>query len=75
MFEVVIQTNDLRGFDESDKCSVSEILLDGILGEEERMQYICSIEIVDEFEDQYKKIQSYIKDMHSHIKGLISSRG
>jgi len=71
MFEIIIQTNDLKHLIEEDKRTASEILIDGILGEEKRMSLICDIEIVDQFEDRYINSQTDIKDLYIHFKNLV----
>jgi len=71
MFEIIIQTYDLQQLDKDDKLTAAEILLDGILGEEKRMIYICCIDVVEEFEHQYRNKKSDIRELNNHINGLI----
>jgi hypothetical protein len=71
MFEVILQTRDLHGFSEDDKIVISEILLDGILGEERRMLFICGVDVTEEFEDSYKLKSSNIKSLSNQMKSLI----
>jgi hypothetical protein len=70
MFEIIIQTHDLQQLDEDDQLNATEILLDGILGEENRMLYVCGFDVVDEFEEQFKSKKSDIRDLNNHIKRL-----
>ena len=71
MFGVIFQTHDLNGFSDIDKIIISEILLDGIIGEEHRMLFICSIDITEEFDDIHKTKSSDIKNLSSQVKTLI----
>lgn len=70
MFEIIIRTPALNGLGESDKRTAAEILLDGILGEEERIQTISSIDVVEEFEWSYKGKTSNIKNLPDHLNTL-----
>jgi len=71
MVEVIIQTCDLNGFSEEDKLTITEILIDGIIGEENRMLYICNIEVVKEFEEKYKMKSNNIKTLSQFIPTAI----
>lgn len=70
-FEVIIQTRDLDGLSEDDKLVASEILLDGILGEEIRMLHISCIDVVKNFDNQHIGKSSAIKYIDSHLKTLL----
>jgi hypothetical protein len=70
MFEIIIQTRDLHELNENEKLTVAEILVDGILGEETRMIDICNLDIVEEFDDDYKNKSSDIKNLYDHFKSL-----
>lgn len=72
MFEIIIQTCDLHELNENEKLTVAEILLDGILGEEKRMVYICNIDVVEKLEEQYKNKKSDIKNLNKHFNSLIN---
>jgi len=71
MFEVIVKAPDLLQLDDSDKQIAVEILLDGVLGEELRMQTICGIEVVEEFEQSYKSKAGDIKNLSDHLKALV----
>jgi hypothetical protein len=72
MFEIIIKVTDLQQLDESDKQTSAEILLDGILGEEIRMQTICGIDVVEKFVELYRDKAGNIKNLSNHIKTLIA---
>jgi len=71
LFEIIIKAPDLSRFDESDRITAAEILLDGILGEEVRIQSICGIDVVEAFEKPYQERAGNIKNLSSHLKTLI----
>jgi hypothetical protein len=70
MFEIIVKAPDLEELGESDKETSVEILLDGLLGEETRMQTICGIEVVVEFEEQYREKAGTIKNLPGHLRTL-----
>lgn len=70
MFEIIIQTPDLKKLDEEEKLIASEILLDGILGEEKRMLLICDIDVVEEFEMQYANKSNDITKLSDQLISL-----
>jgi hypothetical protein len=70
MFEIIIKTPGLQQLDESDKRTAAEILLDGVLGEEVRMQTICGIDVVEEFEKPYGDKAGDIKNLSDHLRAL-----
>ena len=65
-FNIVIRMPDLGQLPEGMKYTAAEILLDGELGEEERIKRIIEIEIVDEFDDLLKSKTSSMKDFRQH---------
>lgn len=71
-FEVIIETRDLADLNETDKITVSEILLDGILGEEVRMKYISYIEIIENLKEENLSKHNIMSNLASHFKQLIS---
>jgi len=71
MFTVIIQAPQLNQMQDDDKLMVAEILLDGILGEEIRMLKISNIEIVNDFDLQYKGKESEIVNLGDHINKMI----
>jgi hypothetical protein len=70
MFEIIIRATDLNGLHDTDKLTAAEITLDGVLGEELRMQTICEIDVVEEFEETYQKKASNIKNLPDHLKAI-----
>ena len=71
VFEIILQTHDLDGLSEDDRLVASEILLDGILGEEVRMLHINYIDVVDSFDDQHLNKSSDIMYLKNHLKTLL----
>jgi hypothetical protein len=70
MFEIIIRAPNLNGLDDTDKLTAAEITLDGVLGEELRMQAICAIDVVEEFEEIYQNKASNIKSLLDHLKAV-----
>lgn len=70
MFEIIIKAADLNGLRDTDKLTAAEIALDGILGEEFRMQTICEIDVVEEFEKPYQNKANNIKSLLNHLKAV-----
>jgi len=70
MLEVIIKAPELDHLDDSDRQVAAEILLDGLVGEEVRIQRICVIDVVETFEEPYQKKASEIKNLSDHIKSL-----
>lgn len=71
MFEIIIKAPLLNQLDQSDKNAAAEILLDGIIGEEQRMRFICGIDVVEEFEKPYREKAGNIKNLSAHLKSFI----
>lgn len=67
-FEVIIQIHDLDGLNEDGKLVASEILLDGILGEETRILYISYIDVVKSFNNLHMNKSNNIKYLGDHLK-------
>jgi hypothetical protein len=70
MFEIIIKAPGLNGLNDTDKFATAEITLDGMLGEELRMQTICEIDVVEEFEESRQKKASNIKNLLKHLKAV-----
>lgn len=70
MFEIIIKVSGLRQLNESDKQVAAEVLLDGVLGEETRMQTVCAIDVVEEFDKEYREKASNIRNLPAHLKTL-----
>jgi len=72
MFEIIVKAYSLRQLDEEDRQVIAEIVLDGVLGEEVRIQKICAIEVVNEFSPQYQNKSSNIKNVANHLKNIVT---
>lgn len=70
LFEIIIKAPELSQFSWEDKMIAVEIVLDGIIGEEDRMLLIDGIDVVDEFEDEFKSKASDIKHLADHFLSL-----
>jgi hypothetical protein len=70
MFTIIIEAPNLDSLSDTDKLATAEITLDGIMGEELRMQTIREIEVVKEFEKQYQGKDTNIKNLLNHLKYL-----
>src|SRR5690606_510950 len=70
-FDIIIQTNDLTKLGEQDKLFASEILLDGILGEESRMLRITNIDIVEEVDYHFRNNINDMTCLGKHFKELV----
>jgi hypothetical protein len=68
MFEIIIKAPDIEVLNEDDKVAAAEIVLDGILGEEARLNKIDTIEVVSEFEKEYQSKASKIQYLAAHLK-------
>ena len=71
MFEVIIKDSSIASLDEDDRQVVAEIVLDGVLGEELRIQKIAGVDVVLEFSPQYENKSTNIKNLANHLKALI----
>lgn len=69
-FRITVKTINIAQLTDEDQLIAVEILLDGVLGEEERLMKISEIEIVEEFDDKYKNKESNIKVLAAHLKQL-----
>jgi len=69
-FEIIIKSTPLLDLNDDDKLSVAEIVLDGILGEEVRIEQISYIDVVDEFEDKNERGATSITFLASHLASL-----
>jgi hypothetical protein len=71
MFEVIFKAPALSKLDEGDKQVIAEILLDGILGEEMRIQKISGTEIVSKFESKGQANGIPVIRLSDHLKSLV----
>jgi|SRR5450432_543111 len=72
MFEIIIKTQSLSNMRYDDRLAIVEIALDGILGEEMRMQNIADINLVDDFEISQRAEAGNINDLLNHLLTFIS---
>lgn len=71
-FEIIIKAPDLKAFDDDAKILAAEILLDGVIGEERRIELIVGIEVVEEFElDHMAKSNDIKKSLSNHLDKLL----
>jgi hypothetical protein len=70
VFEIIIKPDVKINCSEDDKLVASEILLDGILGEEKRVRLICNIDVVERFDDQYLSKVNEIGYLSEHLDSL-----
>jgi hypothetical protein len=74
MFAIIIKAENLTGLDGEDQLLAAEILIDGILGEEKRIQNICEVDIVNEFDQKYEGKVSSIINLRKHFESLNTAR-
>lgn len=70
MFEIIIKAPELKVLNEDDQIAAVEIVLDGVLGEEVRLNKIDAIEVVVEFEKEYRGKAGKIEHLAAHLKTL-----
>ena len=70
MFTIIIKASDLQHLDDNDKLTAAEIVLDGVLGEELRLQSFCEIDVVGEFDSEYVGKESNMRGIAHHIKKM-----
>ncbi len=63
MFTIIIKAPGLAKLDDKDRLTAAEITLDGVIGEEMRMETICEIDVVDDFEKSYQNKHNNIRDL------------
>ncbi|PWG81172.1 hypothetical protein DDR33_07225 [Pararcticibacter amylolyticus] len=69
LFDIIIEAPNLADFCKDDKLIAAEIILEGLLGEEKRLVTIAQVDVVSEFEAQYKE-GTNIKFLGQHIGQL-----
>ncbi len=72
MFQIIIKSQHLTRISHEDKLAIAEIALDGILGEEMRMQTIAEINLVEDFQSSYGNEAGNISDLLNHLKSFKS---
>jgi hypothetical protein len=70
MFSIIIEAPNLSAFIKRDRHTAAEIVLDGVLGEEERMNTICDIEVVEKLDKGYDGRTSDIKNISKHLNSM-----
>jgi hypothetical protein len=70
-FEIILRTYHLTNLSEEDKLIASEILIDGILGEEARILHITYIDVVEKVDFQYLNEVNDITYLHNHFEKLM----
>jgi hypothetical protein len=70
MFAIIIKVPNLSRLSNTDKLTTAEIVLDGILGEELRLQTICEIDVEEEFKKPYQSKASDINNLLVHLKSV-----
>jgi hypothetical protein len=67
MFEIIIKAPDVEALNVDHRVTAAEIVLDGILGEEVRMNKIDTIEVVSEFEKVHQSKAGKIQYLAAHL--------
>ncbi|HMH24517.1 MAG TPA: hypothetical protein VK563_22205 [Puia sp.] len=71
LFEIIIKAPEIRKLAEIDRLTAAEIALDGILGEEMRMNKICEIDVVEEFDQLHQNKTTGMTSLSDHLKSII----
>jgi|SRR5215471_3380937 len=69
-FDILVRPTGLRNLSEADQSTAVEILLDGLLGEMERMRRIASIEVVTSFDEDVLGNINKIGVLAEHLRSL-----
>ncbi len=69
--EVIICANNLHGIDLDDRLDAGELVLTNILGEELVIDYLCALEVVDEFIPENKLLSKKIHHLKSDFEAAI----
>jgi hypothetical protein len=69
-FDIVVRTVGCEGANQEDRLTAIGILLDGILGELTRLEKICSVEAVEDFDADLRGKASSVKVLRDHIESL-----
>jgi hypothetical protein len=72
IFDILIESPQLNQFNEDDKIFISEIALDGTIGEESRITFIDNIEVVVDAGDYKSQLTQFIK-LKDHLESLLGS--
>lgn len=71
MFELLVYAQNLERLSINDRIAVAEIVIDGMLGEEERLSNVWAIDVPEQMEDRYRDKVSDIKNIKSHFDQLL----
>jgi len=70
-FEIILAAAQMQHLSEESKHLAAEIVLDGLLGEQKRMELIDVIDVVRQFEDNHKGKAGSIVNLLKHLDKLI----
>ena len=71
MFDMIIKAPELWQYSENSRQTAAAILIDGEIGEEKRLNWIETIEVVKEFEDNLRQKNNSINVLARHFNSLI----
>ncbi|MBL9037916.1 MAG: hypothetical protein JNG84_05305 [Archangium sp.] len=69
-FEIILRAPELMGLEPDTRTTAAEILLDGMLGEAMRMQFIDVIDVVGEYEAAHAQKNNAIEHLPAHLAKL-----
>jgi len=61
--EIIMQASNVINLNIEDKITAGEILLDGLLGEENRIRWFQYIDVIDQFDKEYSSQAQNIKEL------------
>ena len=70
-FDIILRAPQIIKLNEKEKYTAAHILLQGILGEEVFIVHIVDIEIVSDFDEEYKNNSTQIIQLKEHIRSLV----
>lgn len=70
-FEILIKALNLESFAEDIKVDAIYIMVESIIGEEKLIRFIDYIDLVEDFETEYKKSISSLKVLKTHLTSLL----
>ncbi len=73
-FDIVVEQNDMVGGDDDDRYSAAVIVLDGLLGEAERLRTIGGIECVSKLAPPEAEKASAMTSLRRHLESLTGSQ-
>jgi hypothetical protein len=72
-YDIVIRPNPYNVELEHDILSLSEMVVDSLIGEEARIEKIVNLDIVEDFDDEVKEKATKIINLRNHLQALNSS--